>query len=99
MTPEERHEAVLAAMLMHVEPNSDGWVHVHQNDVWNAVATAHDAAILAERERAAGLDFTMLIWNAAKRTGISKRLALYNIHEMSKDIKTAIRKDQPDGTD
>ena len=53
MTPEEREEAVTTAMLLHIEPDGDGFVHVHQNDVWNAVATAHDAAILAERERCA----------------------------------------------
>ena len=96
MTPEEREEAVTTAMLLHIEPDGDGFVHVHQNDVWNAVATAHDAATLVERERCAKIDFTDIVWGVLKEHKKSKRLALHDLHVMHMRIAAAIREEPTD---
>ena len=49
------------------------------------------AGLVAENEECAEVDFTKIIYEAAKRTGKDKRLALYDLHEMAKDIAAAIR--------
>ena len=48
-------------------------------------------AILAERERAAKVDFTEIIWGVLKEHKKSKRLALHDLHVMHVRIAAAIR--------
>lgn len=52
-----------------------------------------ECAIQAQKERDAGVDFILIIYEVLKKHGKSKRLALHDLRHMAKGIAAAIREE------